>query len=76
MIFKKFDKWFNENINKTEFLFFSFYYILITIVLAIQMDDPLPRVYYDPITIWDTILLPFIGIGFPVLLGYSMAKKK
>ena len=74
-MFKKFDKWFNENINKFEFVFFSFYYIIWTIGIATQIDDSLPRTYYDPITIWDTILLPLLGVGFPVWLGFNMAKK-
>lgn len=71
---KKFDKWFNENINKFEFIFFAFYYILWTVGIAAQMNDPLPRTYYDPVTIIDTILLPLIGVGFPVWLGYKMRK--
>lgn len=71
----KFNKWFNENINKFEFFVFSIYYIWMTLYLTTKMDDPIPRIYYDPITIWDTILLPIIGVVFPTWLGYKMAKR-
>ena len=71
---KKFLKWY-DGINKLQFILFILYYLICTGYVFRMVGGETPRVYYNPVTWGDVILLPFIGLGLPAYLGYTMVKK-